>query len=139
MGIARHKRAQWSSCMRRTGLRPCSLLPIHQLPCFGCCALNPEAGWFKDICLVLPFPLPFHLTLTLVFLSDEPEKRCACRQVAPLISGCSGHLKILLFPELQLASPTPVPTRRCFGFKKGKEKHKCVWFLPFKIGIMLHF
>lgn len=47
------------------GLGPHGLLPLC-LP--GCSTPTPEAGWFKDIRSVLPFPLPFGLALTRVFV-----------------------------------------------------------------------
>lgn len=126
-----------NSCVKRTGLRPCRLLPIHQLPHFGCWALNSEAGWFKGICLVLPLPLPFHLILLLCFsLMRQRSTVCADRLH---LSECLGYLKMFLFLQLHLVSATPVPTGSWFGFKKGKEKHKSMCFLSFKIDITLHF
>lgn len=41
--------------------------PIHQLPCYGCCALNPEADWFKDIFSILHLPCLFNSLFPLCF------------------------------------------------------------------------
>lgn len=51
----------------RTELRSCSLLPTHQLPCYGCCALNPEADWLKVIFSILHLPCLFNSLFLLCF------------------------------------------------------------------------
>lgn len=65
VGIAVSYQDPQGSRRRRTGLRPHGLLPLC-LP--GRSTPTPEAGWFKDIRLVLPLPLPFGLALTCVFV-----------------------------------------------------------------------
>lgn len=90
-----------------------ALKPLtHRPAVYGRCALNPEVGWFKDICLVLPFPLPFHLTLTLVFLSNELEKLCV-RHVAP-------HFRVFRPPEDASVPPAPA------GFSNSSTHWKLI-------------